>query len=68
MKLKRLKVGQRFCLSNRLDPELNKWGTILDVGIGSVRVRFDKYKENNERGELVEKKGYTTNIAPDTEV
>ena len=68
MKLNRLAVGQRFCLSNRLDPKLNKWVTILDIGIGSVRVRFDKYKENNERGELVEIKGHTTNIAPETEV
>ena len=64
MKLNKLAVGQRFCLNN----ELNKWGTVIDIGIGSVRVRFDKYKENNERGELVDKKGYTTNIAPETEV
>jgi len=68
MKLKQLAVGQRFCLSNRLDSELNKWGTVLEIGIGSVKVRFDSYKENNERGELVSVKSHTTRIAPETEV
>jgi hypothetical protein len=68
MKLKDLQVNNRFCLSNRLDPELSRWGKVLAIGVGSVRVKWERHLVNNEHGELVEEKPYMTAISGNTEV
>jgi len=68
MKLKDLQIGDGFILSNKLDPELSRFGKVIDIGVGSIRVKWERYFMNDENGELVNVKPHSANIARDTEV
>ena len=68
MKLKNLQIGDGFILSNKLDPELSRFGQVINIGVGSIRVKWERHFVNDENGELVNVKPYSTNIARETEV
>ena len=68
MKLSTLNTDDKFILQNKLDPELSRWGKVIEVTPSSVKVRWERHVVNDANGELEEVKPYTTTIARDTEV
>ena len=67
MKLSSLNLGDRFYLDHN-DPDLKRFGVIINKGVGSILVKWEKHKTRDVDGNIVEKRGYKQRIAHETEV